>query len=263
MKEIWEQLCKELKNYCLQNGFTDVILGLSGGLDSAVTAVLAADALGPEHVHALMLQTRYTSKLSLNKKKKIAKQNAIDYKVLKIQKLVDGQEKFLTEAFGTQPNKLVMENLQARERGKILMAYANQYNYLVLSCGNKSEAAMGYCTLYGDTCGGLMPIGDLYKSQIFELAKWRNKISNALPKEVIERAPSAELAENQKDEDILPPYAILDKILRMYIDGQKSQKDISAAGFDDKMVEWIIKRYKKQNFKRQQMPKPIELKNID
>ena len=172
MKEIWEQLCKELKNYCLQNGFTDVILGLSGGLDSAVTAVLAADALGPEHVHALMLQTRYTSKLSLLIAKKIAKQNAIDYKVLKIQKLIDGQEKFLTEAFGTQPNKLVMENLQARERGKILMAYANQYNYLVLSCGNKSEAAMGYCTLYGDTCGGLMPIGDLYKSQIFELAKW-------------------------------------------------------------------------------------------
>ena len=121
---------------------------------------------------------------------------------------------------------------------------------------------MGYCTLYGDTCGGLMPIGDLYKSQIFELAKWRNKISAALPKEVIERAPSAELAENQKDEDMLPPYAILDKILKMYIDGQKSQKDIIAAGFDDKMTEWVIKRYKQQNFKRRQMPPAIEIKNI-
>ena len=262
MKEIWEQLCRELKNYCRQNGFSDVILGLSGGLDSAITAVLAADALGPEHVHAVMMRTKYTSKLSLLIAKKIAKYNAIDYKVLKIQKLVDNQEKFLTEAFGTQPNALVMENLQARERGKILMAYANQYNYLVLACGNKSEAAMGYCTLYGDTCGGLMPIGDLYKSQIFELAKWRNKISSALPKEVIERAPSAELAENQKDEDMLPPYAILDKILKMYIDGQKSQKDIIAAGFDDKMTEWVIKRYKQQNFKRRQMPPAIEIKNI-
>lgn len=260
MKKIWEQLCSGLKNYCQQNGFNDVILGLSGGLDSAVVAVLAADALGPEHVHALMMTTEHTSKLSLSIAKKIARLNAFDYNVLKIQKNIDNQVKFLSNAFGEAPRGIVIENLQARERGQILMAYANQYNYLVLACGNKSEAAMGYCTLYGDTCGGIMPIGDLYKSQIFELAKWRNTISKALPTEVIERAPSAELAADQKDEDTLPPYAILDKILKMYIDGQKTAKEIMAAGFDEEMVEWIIKRYKQQNFKRQQMPKSIELK---
>ena len=260
MKEIWAQLCAGLKNYCQQNGFTDVILGLSGGLDSAIVAVLASDALGSEHVHALMMPTKYTSKQSLLIAKKIAKHNALDYKVLKIQKTIDADEKFLASAFGVAPNPLVMENLQARERGKILMAYANQYNYLVLACGNKSEAAMGYCTLYGDTCGGIMPIGDLYKSQIFELAKWRNTLSHALPKDVIDRAPSAELAQDQKDEDTLPPYAILDKILKMYIEGQKSAKEIIDAGFDSEMVEWIIKRYRQQNFKRQQMPKPIEIK---
>ena len=263
MEKVWLKLKNGLKKYCEENGFEDVVLGLSGGLDSAVTAVLACDALGANHVHAVMMSTRFTSPLSLQIARKIAETNGFDFTETDIQPLVDVHETFLKHLWKNPPKNITLENLQARLRGQLLMAYANQYNYLVLSCGNKSEAAMGYCTLYGDTCGGLMPIGDLYKSQIFELAKWRNKISNALPKEVIERAPSAELAENQKDEDILPPYAILDKILRMYIDGQKSQKDISAAGFDDKMVEWIIKRYKKQNFKRQQMPKPIELKNID
>lgn len=260
MKEIWEQLCNGLKNYCQQNGFTDVILGLSGGLDSAITALIAADALGSEHVHAVMMQTKYTSQTSLNIAKKIARKNGIDYKVLKIQKTIDEDEKFLAKAFGETPKGIVIENLQARERGKILMAFANQYNYLLLACGNKSEAAMGYCTLYGDTCGGLMPIGDLYKSQIFELAKWRNKISKVLPEEVIDRAPSAELAADQKDEDSLPPYAILDKILKMYIDGQKTAKEIIEAGFDEEMTNWIIRRYKQQYFKRQQMARPIELK---
>ena len=139
------------------------------------------------------------------------------------------------------------------------MALSNQYNYLVLACGNKSEAAMGYCTLYGDTCGGLAPIAGLYKSEIFELAKWRNSLSKAMPAEVISRAPSAELAAGQKDEDSLPPYGLLDKILRLHIEGGQSAAEIAAEGYDAVTVEQVIKRYKSQAFKRLQLPPALKL----
>ena len=152
-----------------------------------------------------------------------------------------------------------MENLQARERGKILMAFSNQFGYLVLACGNKSEAATGYCTLYGDTCGGLMPIGDLYKSQIFELARWRNQQGLVLPEAVINRAPSAELSDGQKDEDSLPPYAVLDAILQLYLDEQKTQRDIVAQGYDETTVAWVIKQYARTEFKRKQMPEILKI----
>lgn len=147
-----------------------------------------------------------------------------------------------------------MENLQARERGKILMAYANQYHYLVLACGNRSEAAMGYCTLYGDTCGGIMPIGNLFKTRVFELAKWRNKQSFVFPEEVISRAPSAELSAGQKDEDTLPPYDVLDKILELYLDKKMTLQEVCDRGFEERVVDWVIKQYQKTAFKRIQMP---------
>ena len=164
MEKIWGNLKKGLRFYCRENGFSDVILGLSGGLDSAVVSVLAAEALGAEHVYCLMMKTGYTSALSLEIARELAEMNKFNYRVLDIQPLVDSQQKFLTAALGTEPKKVVVENLQARERGKILMAFSNQFGYLVLACGNRSEAATGYCTLYGDTCGGLMPIGDLFKT---------------------------------------------------------------------------------------------------
>lgn len=259
MQKIWDKLVNGLKKYCDDNGFTDVCLGLSGGLDSAVCAVLAADALGGKHVHALMMKTRYTSQLSLEIATEIATDNRLDFKEADIQPTIDAQKAFLANLFGEEPRNIVLENLQARERGKILMALSNQYNYLVLACGNKSEAAMGYCTLYGDTCGGLAPIAGLYKSEIFELAKWRNSLSKAMPAEVISRAPSAELAAGQKDEDSLPPYGLLDKILRLHIEGGQSAAEIAAEGYDAVTVEQVIKRYKSQAFKRLQLPPALKL----
>lgn len=253
MEQLWLRLSKGLRDYCLGNNFDEVVLGLSGGIDSALVAVLAADALGPQNVHGIMMATKNTSPLSLQIARKITEMTGINYQETNIQPQIDADISFLSELFAEEPKNIVIENLQARERGKILMALSNQFNYLVLACGNKSEAAMGYCTLYGDTCGGLLPIGNLYKTQVYELAKWRNTQSPVLPSEVIARVPTAELALQQKDEDSLPPYAILDKILKMHLDEHRSGAEIVAEGFDAVTVEWILKRYNSQAFKRQQM----------
>lgn len=259
MEKIWNQLTSGLKKYCAENNFSDVILGLSGGLDSAVVSVLAVDALGKDHVHGVMMSTKNTSSLSLQIARKIAEMNGFEYQELNIDPIIAEQKNFLQKAFNEEPRNIVIENLQARERGKILMAYANQYNYLLLACGNKSEIAMGYCTLYGDTCGGLAPIAEVYKSDIFKLAEWRNTQGRVLPQEVIIRAPSAELSAGQKDEDTLPPYAVLDKILRLYIDEKKSAPVIVTEGFDAVTVEWVIKRYHSQEFKRKQLAPAVKL----
>lgn len=250
----WNYLKSKLENYCVSNGFKTVILGLSGGIDSALTAVLAADTLGGKNVTAIMMRTKYTSPLSLEIAREISRLNSLNYHELNIQPLIDEEYNFLNQAFAETPKGIVVENLQARTRGKILMSWSNQYGGLVLACGNKSEAATGYCTLYGDTCGGLLPIGNLYKTQVFELAKWRNSQSRVLPQEVIIRAPSAELALNQKDENSLPPYDVLDKILTLYLDENKNETEISSLGFETETVKWVINRYKATAFKRLQMP---------
>lgn len=259
MQQLWNKLTSGLKRYCQDNGFTDVVLGLSGGLDSAITAVLAVDALGKDHVHALMMSTKNTSSLSLQIARKIAEMNGFDFKETSIQSLYEQNREFLEKLWQEKPKNIVLENLQARIRGQILMSESNQNNYLVLACGNKSEIAMGYCTLYGDTCGGLAPIAELYKSQIFELAEWRNTLNQVLPREVIIRAPSAELSPGQKDEDSLPPYKMLDQILIKYVDEQQSAAAISAEGFDAVTVEKIIKRYESQGYKRRQLPQALKV----
>ena len=213
MQKLWNDLKNGLKKYLSDNNFNKVILGLSGGLDSAIVAVLAADAIGGQNVKAIMMKTKYTSDLSLNIAREIASLNNIDYQEIDIDDIVNNEISFLQKSFNEDVKGIVQENLQARIRGQILMAYSNQNGGIVLACGNKSEIMTGYCTLYGDTCGGLMPIGNVYKTTIFELAKWRNNINKVLPDEVITRSPSAELAFNQKDENSLPPYPLLDKIL--------------------------------------------------
>lgn len=258
MEKIWNKLKQGLQNYCVENGFSEVILGLSGGLDSAMVSVLAAEALGAEKVHALMMKTKFTSQQSLDIAKELAELNGFDYQVLDIQNMVEAEKAFLTKALGETPKPIVLENLQARERGKILMAFSNQYGYLVLACGNKSEAAMGYCTLYGDTCGGLMPIGALYKSEIFELAKWRNQQGKVFPEDVILRAPSAELNVGQKDEDNLPPYVVLDKILKAFVEDKKSEEEIIKSGEDAGVTAWVCRQYRKTAFKRRQMPPALD-----
>ena len=259
MEKIWDKLKNGLKDYCEQNGFSDVVLGLSGGLDSAIVSVLAVDALGAEHVHCVMMKTKYTSDLSLNIAQNLADRNGFDYRVINIEPIIESQKDFLCQTFGEKPKTIVLENLQARERGKILMALSNQFGWLVLACGNKSEASVGYCTLYGDTCGGIMPIGDVYKSYLFDLARWRNSQSKVFPEEVISRAPSAELREKQKDEDSLPPYEILDKILILYVEGNFSLKEtISFVGVDEKTINRVADLYAKSAFKRKQLPPVIE-----
>ena len=259
MKKIWSNLQRGLKNYCAENGFDRVILGLSGGLDSAITAVLAADALGGEKVKAVMMKTRYTSDLSLKIARETAVLNKLDYQELDIEPLIECESAFLKQFFGEEARGVTAENLQARLRGQLLMAYSNQYGGLVLACGNKSEALTGYCTLYGDTCGGLAPIGNLYKTTIFELAKWRNSLNQALPEEVITRAPSAELAEGQKDENTLPPYPVLDAVLQMLVDERKTADEICAAGFAAETVKRVRKLVERSAFKRKQMAEALPL----
>lgn len=257
MQNIWNNLKDGLKNYMRANGFSQVILGLSGGLDSAVVAVLAAEALGGENVKAVMMKTKHTSALSLQIAQEIAALNGLDYQEIDIEPLIAAQSAFLTAFFKENPHNIVLENLQARQRGLLLMAFSNQTNALVLACGNKSEILTGYCTLYGDTCGGLAPIAGLYKSEIFALARWRNSLSKVLPEAVISRAPTAELSANQKDEDSLPPYELLDKILKQLVDeGQTPQKIISCGG-EAQIVAKVEALYRRSSFKREQLPKAL------
>ena len=248
MENLWNNLKNKFKTHLDNNGFNKVILGLSGGLDSAIVSVLASDVLGGNNVKAIMMKTKYTSELSIKIAREIAELNNLDYHEIDIDELVNFEIKLLENAFNEEVKGIVIENLQARIRGQILMAYSNQMGGMVLACGNKSEAMTGYCTLYGDTCGGLMPIGDVYKSTIFELARWRNSLNNVLPVEVITRAPSAELAYNQKDENSLPPYHILDNILRQIVD---ENKEVIIG--DEVVVNRIKKLIKSSEFKRFQM----------
>ncbi len=254
MQKLWNNLKKGLKNHLDSNGFNKVILGLSGGLDSAVVSVLAADVLGGQNVKAIMMKTKYTSELSLKIAREIASLNNLDYQEIDIDEIVNNEIIFLQKSFNENVKGIVQENLQARIRGQILMAYSNQNGGMVLACGNKSEALTGYCTLYGDTCGGLMPIGNVYKSTIFELAKWRNSLGRVLPEEVISRAPSAELAPDQKDENSLPPYSVLDRILQKMTDEGKSSEDIINSGEDKNTVLRVQSLVSRSAFKRQQLP---------
>lgn len=259
MEKLWNTLKKGLEDYCQKNGFNQVILGLSGGLDSATCAVLAADVFGGQNVTAIMMKTRYTSDLSLKIARQIAKSNNLNYHEIDIDPFFEKEVELLKEAFKEDVKGIVQENLQARIRGQILMAWSNQFGGLVLACGNKSEAITGYCTLYGDTCGGLEPIGNVYKTTIFELAKWRNTLSKVLPDEVITRAPSAELAVGQKDENSLPPYLVLDAILKELFDNKKTVDETVQKGFEKKTVERVESLIKRSAFKRKQMAEMIEI----
>ncbi len=259
MQKIWDTLKVGFEAFCRKNHFDRAILGLSGGIDSALCAVLAAEVLGGKNVTALMMCTQYTSALSLDIAKEVAALNGLNYHELDIQLMLNQSVGLLQNAFGQEVKGLVIENLQARIRGQILMSWSNQFGGLVLACGNKSEAATGYCTLYGDTCGGLMPIGDLYKTEVFALAKWLNEQKKVLPESVITRAPSAELAAGQQDSDSLPPYESLDEVLKLYIDQRMEFDDIIAAGCHPKLTEWVLRRYDATAFKRLQMPPKIKL----
>lgn len=248
MQIIKENLVADLRNFCFGAGFTDVVFGLSGGMDSALVLALAVDALGADHVHTFMMKTKNTSQLSIDLADQISKNFGNPHAVIDIQPLVDAVRNTLT--FDPQV-KVTKENIQARIRGLLCMTYANEFNWLVLACGNKSEAAMGYCTLYGDTCGAVMPLGDLYKTEVYALAELYPQI----PRGIITRPASAELSPNQKDSDSMPDYAILDPILRHIATGD------AVPGANPTLIADIRKRVRVAQFKRDQCPPALKLRN--
>nr|WP_093311296.1 NAD+ synthase [Allopseudospirillum japonicum] len=250
--ELYQALVLGLADYVNKNGFQGVVLGLSGGIDSALSAAIAVDALGPERVQAVMMPYHYTSSMSLQDAAAQAKMLGIDYQVLPIAPMVENFMDTLAPCFAGHAKDTTEENLQARTRGVLLMALSNKLGLMVLTTGNKSEMAVGYATLYGDMVGGFNALKDVYKTRVFALASYRNTLSPAIPERVISRPPSAELAPDQKDEDSLPPYPVLDAILHLYIEGDQSQDAIIHAGFTADDVRRVIRLVDLSEYKRRQ-----------
>ena len=251
---VYGALVVGVRDYVRKNGFKGVVLGLSGGIDSALTLAIAVDALGAEQVEAIMLPYRYTSDLSRDLARDEAERLGVRYRTLDIAPVVDASMGVLAEEFAGLGVDKTEENLQARARGLLLMAISNKKGCLVLTTGNKSEMAVGYATLYGDMAGGLDVLKDVPKVTVFELARYRNGIAPVIPEEVITRPPSAELAPNQKDEDSLPPYAVLDRILELYVEQDASAADIVAAGFSAEDVYRVVRMVDLNEYKRRQAP---------
>ncbi|MFU8924828.1 NAD+ synthase [Acinetobacter puyangensis] len=252
--EIYQLLVMSVRDYVNHSGFPGVILGLSGGIDSALTLAIAVDALGANRVQAVMMPYTYTAQISVEDAAAQAKRLGITFGIAEINPIVNGFMQTLYPFFGEGPADATEENLQARSRGTLLMALSNKFGNLVLSTGNKSELAVGYCTLYGDMVGGFAPLKDVYKTIVFELAKYRNSIEKTpvIPERVITRPPSAELRPDQKDQDSLPSYDILDAILYMYIEEDLSQDSIIEKGFDAEVVKKIIHLVDRNEYKRRQ-----------
>ena len=249
----WRAVVRGTRDYCRKNGFKRVWLGLSGGLDSAVVLAIAVDALGAENVTAVRMPSRYTAGMSNDLAAEQCAEQGVELLTLPIEKPFQGYLDALADTFAGQPVDTTEENLQSRARGAMLMALSNKFDGMVLTTGNKSEYAVGYATIYGDMCGGYAPLKDLYKTEVYELARWRNTVgAPVIPVGVIERPPSAELRPDQKDQDSLPPYDVLDAILARYIDQEQSGREIAAAGFDAATVERVLRMVRTSEWKRHQ-----------
>ncbi len=249
----WRAVVRGTRDYCRKNGFDKVWVGLSGGIDSAVVLAIAADALGADNVTAVRMPSRYTADLSNDLAREQCEAMGIRLLTVAIEKPFQGYLDALAETFIGACADVTEENLQSRTRGGLLMALANKFGGLLLTTGNKSEYAVGYATIYGDMCGGYAPIKDLYKTEVYELARWRNTVGDrVIPDAVIARAPSAELRENQLDQDSLPPYDVLDGILQRHIDHEQSAAEIVAAGFDREIVAQVLRKVKVGEWKRHQ-----------
>ncbi len=250
----WRAVVLGTRDYCHKNGFDTVWLGLSGGIDSSVVLSIAVDALGADNVTAVRMPSRYTADLSNDLAQEQCDALGVRLLALPIEKPFQGYLDALAEVFADTRSDTTEENLQSRTRGALLMALSNKFGGLVLTTGNKSEYAVGYATIYGDMCGGYAPIKDLYKTEVFALATWRNTVAGApvIPPAVIERPPSAELRENQKDADSLPPYDVLDAILLRHVDQEQSRAEIIAAGFDVATVDRVLRLVRISEWKRHQ-----------
>jgi len=251
---IHDALVMGIKNYFQKLGFKQAILGLSGGIDSAVTCVLAVEALGKENVKGVLLPSRFSSDHSIIDAEDLAKNLEIPYEIIKIEDTFHAFEETLKPSFAGKPFDLAEENIQARVRAVILMALSNKFGYILLNTSNKSEAAVGYGTLYGDMCGGISVLGDVYKTQVYELANFINKVKEIIPDNSIIKPPSAELRPNQKDQDSLPEYDLLDKILFQYIEMNNGPDEIIAIGFDETTVHKVLKMVNTNEWKRYQTP---------
>ncbi|MBN5143565.1 NAD+ synthase [Stenotrophomonas maltophilia] len=250
----WRAVTRGIQDYCRKNGFRKVWLGLSGGIDSAIVLAMAVDAMGAENVTAVRLPSRYTAGLSNDLAAEQCQALGVKLEAVSIEPAFKGLMESLAPMFeGTTPD-VTEENLQSRSRGVILMALANKFGGLLLTTGNKSEYAVGYATIYGDMCGGYAPLKDLYKTEVFGLSKWRNTVGGApvIPPAVISRPPSAELRENQLDQDSLPAYDVLDGILYRYIDQEQSRTEIVAAGYDAAVVDRVLRLVRISEWKRHQ-----------
>ncbi len=257
-RELWDALVLGLRDYVGKSGFQSVALGLSGGIDSALVLAIAVDALGAERVHTVMMPSPYTAGISVQDAHEMAQRLGVRHDELSIAPTFESVKATLAPLLAGRPEDTTEENIQARLRGVLLMALSNKFGHLILTCGNKSEYAVGYCTLYGDMCGGFAPIKDVVKTRVFALARWRNAHdpygsgANPIPERIITRPPSAELREGQTDQDSLPPYAVLDAIIARYVENDASAADLLAEGFAPADVEQVTRLIRQSEYKRQQ-----------
>jgi NAD+ synthase (glutamine-hydrolysing) len=252
MKDVEEALVLGLRDYAHKSGFQKALIGLSGGIDSAVTAVIAARALGPKNVTGVSLPSSISSEHSRTDARELAENLGINFETIPIADVVAAAEQTLASVFAGRPRDTTEENIQARARGVLLMAMSNKLGALLLTTGNKSELAVGYCTLYGDMCGGLAVISDLPKAKVYELARHINRDEDFVPPSSIEKPPSAELRPDQLDQDSLPPYPVLDAILEAYVEEGMSSRDIVARGFNPAVVRDIVRKVDLNEYKRKQ-----------
>ena len=251
-EEILNSLIFGLKEYCTKLGFKIVLIGLSGGMDSALVTYIAVKALGPENVDVVMMPSKYSSEGSIKDSEELIRNLGISSSTISIQPVVDSTINQLSSTFKTEIKSITEENLQARIRGLYLMAYSNNFGNLLLTTGNKSEMAVGYSTLYGDMCGGLAVIADIYKTDVYRIANFINRSGDIIPQNILKKAPSAELKPNQTDQDTLPPYEILDTILRMYLEENKEFEEINKVMNNEQLVRKVLKMVDINEFKRNQ-----------
>ncbi len=254
---VWQGLVQAIRDYIDRNGFKGALLGLSGGIDSAVTLALAVDAIGADRVWAVSMPSRYTAGMSRDDASEQALNLGARYDEIAIEPIFSTYLESLAPLFGDAPVDITEENLQSRSRGGLLMALSNKFDHLVLATGNKSEMAVGYATLYGDMCGGFAPLKDVYKTLVYRLAEYRNTLCedyDVIPKRVIERPPSAELRPDQKDEDSLPPYDVLDALIQGYVEEGRSISDLCATGADEQVVRRVTGLIRRSEYKRRQAP---------
>jgi NAD+ synthase (glutamine-hydrolysing) len=260
MEKIYNKIIEGIKKYFKESGFKRAVIGVSGGIDSALVTLLTSNAIGKENIDCLFMPTEFTSKNSKRNASELCKNLQIALTEFNITGILDKYLEVLGQNFIIKKIEIPEENLQARVRANLLMYVANRKNALVIATGNRSEILTGYCTLYGDTVGAIAPIGDLYKTQVYELVEWINGAKgNLIPHSIIEIPPSAELNKDQMDEEELLPYKILDQILKLYVDDCKSKEEIIAAGFKKEQVEKTINRVKSTHFKRIKLPVIIEI----